>query len=61
MKNDSFREDEMKALYVSDLDGTLFNTEKKVSSFSAGIINKFIIQGGLFTSLRLENGIWLRL
>jgi Cof subfamily protein (haloacid dehalogenase superfamily) len=49
MKNDSFREDEMKALYVSDLDGTLFNTEKKVSSFSAGIINKFIIQGGLFT------------
>ena len=42
-------EGEMKTLYVSDLDGTLFNTEKKVSRFSVDIINKYVSQGGFFT------------
>ncbi|HEX7556719.1 MAG TPA: Cof-type HAD-IIB family hydrolase [Leptolinea sp.] len=39
----------MKTLYVSDLDGTLFNSEKVVSQYSADMINRFIAQGGLFT------------
>jgi 5-amino-6-(5-phospho-D-ribitylamino)uracil phosphatase len=39
----------LKALYVTDLDGTFLNSEKKVSKFSADVINRFIAQGGLFT------------
>lgn len=39
----------MKKLYVSDLDGTLLNSGKKVTEFTADVINKFIAQGGLFT------------
>lgn len=39
----------MKTLFVSDLDGTLFNSEKVVSHYSADMINRFIAQGGLFT------------
>jgi Cof subfamily protein (haloacid dehalogenase superfamily) len=42
-------EDGLKALYVTDLDGTLFNSEKMVSKYSVDIINRFIAQGGLFT------------
>lgn len=38
----------MKTVYVSDLDGTLFNSEKRITKFTADIINKFIDQGGLF-------------
>lgn len=39
----------MKTLYISDLDGTLFNREKEVSDFSRQVINRFIEEGGLFT------------
>jgi 5-amino-6-(5-phospho-D-ribitylamino)uracil phosphatase len=39
----------MKKLYVSDLDGTLFNSKKEISQYSADIINKFIGDGGLFS------------
>ncbi len=39
----------MKKLYVSDLDGTLFNSKKEISQFSADIINRFIDDGGLFS------------
>lgn len=39
----------MKSLYVTDLDGTFFNSEKMVTEFSADIVNRFIAQGGLFT------------
>lgn len=39
----------MKTLYVSDLDGTLFNSEKRITKFTVDVINKFIDQGGLFT------------
>lgn len=38
----------MKTVYVSDLDGTLFNSDKKITNFTADIINRFINQGGLF-------------
>lgn len=39
----------MKTLYISDLDGTLFNSEEKITKFTANVLNKFIEQGGLFT------------
>lgn len=39
----------IRTLYVSDLDGTLFNKQKKVSNFTIDILNKFIDKGGLFT------------
>lgn len=37
-----------KTLYVSDLDGTLFNTEKKVSSYTEQILNQCIEKGMKF-------------
>ena len=37
-----------KTLYVSDLDGTLFNRKKKISDKSADILNKCIDQGMKF-------------
>jgi 5-amino-6-(5-phospho-D-ribitylamino)uracil phosphatase len=39
----------MKPLYVSDLDGTLLNSEKVLTEFTANVINRFIAHGGLFT------------
>lgn len=39
----------MKNLYVSDLDGTLFNSEKRITKLAVDVINKFIDQGGLST------------
>jgi 5-amino-6-(5-phospho-D-ribitylamino)uracil phosphatase len=39
----------MKTLYISDLDGTLFNKKKEISDFTIYIINRFIEKGGLFT------------
>ena len=39
----------MKILYISDLDETLLNTERKVSPFSTDVINRYIAGGGLFT------------
>lgn len=38
----------MKTLYVSDLDGTLFNSKKKVSEYSVEAINRCIEKGMLF-------------
>lgn len=39
----------MRTLYVSDLDGTLFNKEKKISSRSAELINECMKKGLEFT------------
>lgn len=39
----------MKTLYVSDMDGTLLNSNKVVSEYSHQIINRFVEKGGLFT------------
>jgi Cof subfamily protein (haloacid dehalogenase superfamily) len=39
----------MKILYVSDLDETLLNSERKITPFSADVINRYIAEGGLFT------------
>lgn len=39
----------MKTLYVSDLDGTLFNSDKRLSDYSVQTINKCIDKGMLFT------------
>ena len=39
----------MKTLYVSDLDGTLFNKKKKISPYSADVINQCIKKGMDFT------------
>lgn len=39
----------MKRLYVSDLDGTLLNSQEKVSDFTVAAINKLVNQGMIFT------------
>lgn len=39
----------MKTLYVSDLDGTLLNSDKKVSEHSVTVINEAVKNGALFT------------
>lgn len=39
----------MRTLYVSDLDGTLFNSQKQVTNTTAAVINKCISKGALFT------------
>lgn len=39
----------MKTLYVTDLDGTLLNTQDKVSEYSSRVINELVEQGMLFT------------
>lgn len=36
-------------LLVSDMDGTLLNTDKKISKNNIDAINKFVAQGGIFT------------
>lgn len=38
-----------KKLYISDLDGTLLNSNKEITAFSAEIINRFIDLGGMFS------------
>ena len=39
----------MKTLYISDLDGTLLNSKKEVTDYTAGIINRCIEAGMLFS------------
>jgi 5-amino-6-(5-phospho-D-ribitylamino)uracil phosphatase len=39
----------MKTLYVTDLDGTLLNTEDRVSEYSINTINRLMEKGMLFT------------
>ena len=39
----------MKTLYLSDLDGTLLRSEERISEYSAGIINRFVQEGGCFS------------
>ena len=39
----------LRSLLVSDLDGTLLDSNKQVSAFSVRILNKFMSCGGLFT------------
>ena len=39
----------MKTLYISDLDGTLLNSQGKISNYSIEIINHLIEQGMIFT------------
>ena len=39
----------MKTLYVTDLDGTLLNTQDKISEYSLNIINDLVDKGLLFT------------
>lgn len=39
----------MKTLYVSDLDGTLFNSKKQISARSTEILNECIREGMMFT------------
>ena len=41
--------DDMKTLYVSDLDGTLLNSKMKISENSLNIINALIDEGMIFT------------
>lgn len=38
-----------KILYISDLDGTLLDSEAKISEKSEQLLNKFISEGGYFT------------
>lgn len=39
----------MKTLYISDLDGTLFNKDKKISAYTAQVLNECIRKGMLFS------------
>ena len=39
----------MSTLYISDLDGTLFNSDKKVSDYSTLVINQCIEKGMQFS------------
>ena len=39
----------MKTLYLSDLDGTLLNSDERVSEYTAKIINRFVQNGGYFS------------
>ena len=39
----------MKTLYITDLDGTLLQSNERVSTYSAMIINRFIQRGGYFS------------
>ena len=40
----------MKTLYVSDLDGTLFNSQIRVSAYTADVLNRCIEKGMLFAA-----------
>lgn len=40
----------MKTLYISDLDGTLFNNNAELSDFTIKTINSFTEKGGLFSA-----------
>ena len=39
----------MKTLYLSDLDGTLINSDQRISPYTAGVINDFVDAGGYFS------------
>ncbi|MBQ5325810.1 MAG: HAD hydrolase family protein, partial [Oscillospiraceae bacterium] len=39
----------MKTLYISDLDGTLLNSDAEISSFTANALNSLIEKGLLFS------------
>ena len=38
-----------KTLYISDLDGTLLRPDKKISDYTANVINSFVRRGGCFS------------
>lgn len=42
-------ETDMRTLYVTDLDGTLLNTEERINPYSIDIINSLVEKGMLFT------------
>lgn len=44
-----YKESKMKTLYVSDLDGTLLQSNETMSSYTNEIINQFVEQGMLFS------------
>ncbi|MCH5158484.1 MAG: HAD hydrolase family protein [Clostridiales bacterium] len=39
----------MKTLYLSDLDGTLLNSNQRISEFSVKVINAVIERGAIFS------------
>lgn len=39
----------MKALYLSDLDGTLIRSNERISSYTVDVINRFVRSGGNFS------------
>lgn len=39
----------MKALYLSDLDGTLLRSDERISSYTVDVINRFVLSGGNFS------------
>jgi len=41
--------DNKKTLYISDLDGTLLNSNAAISDYTAQMLNKFISDGGFFS------------
>lgn len=41
--------DKMKTLYVSDLDGTLLNSQQQTSSYTNQVINQLVDEGMLFS------------
>jgi hydroxymethylpyrimidine pyrophosphatase-like HAD family hydrolase len=43
------KEEAMRTIYVTDLDGTLLNTESRINPESLSIINELVEQGMLFT------------
>ena len=43
------RQSEVRTLYVSDLDGTLLQSNETISEYSCNVINTLVEQGGLFS------------
>lgn len=39
----------MKTLYISDLDGTLLRSDERISEYTAGVINKLVENGMMFS------------
>lgn len=46
-----------KTLFVSDLDGTLLNSNEEVSEYSAGVINSLVEKGMVFSYATARSGI----
>ena len=47
----------MKTLYVTDLDGTLLNTDERINEYSKDIINGLVEKGLLFTYATARSSI----